>query len=105
MGGGSKQEQRAGLVMLFSSENPLHNVGCFHTSEFFLEAVLLVEELIVVEAQQVQNGRVPVGHAHPVLDGGQAEFVGGAVGGAALDAGAGHPSAEGVLVVVATRLA
>ena len=36
------------------------------------EAVTLDEQLLVVQPQQVQDRRVPVGHAHPALDRGEA---------------------------------
>ena len=52
--------------------------------QLLLQAVHLDEELLVVQAEQVQDGRVPVGDADAVLDGRQAEFVGRAVGRARL---------------------
>ena len=49
----------------------------------------------------MQDGGVDVGDVVPVLDGVEAEFVGRAVGDAALDAAAGHPDGEAVGMVVA----
>ena len=54
-----------------------------------------------VEAELVQDGGVDVGDVVAVLDGVEAELVGGAVGDAALDAAAGQPDREAVGVVVA----
>ena len=61
----------------------------------------MVRQLGVIQPEQVQDRGVPVGHADAVLDGGVAELVGGAVDVPRLDAAAGQPDAEAVLVVVA----
>jgi hypothetical protein len=55
----------------------------------------------VVEAHQVQNGRLQVVDVHLVLDGLIAEVVGGAVGHAAFDAAAGEHRRKAVDVMVA----
>ena len=54
-----------------------------------------------VEAELVQDRGVDVGDVVAVLDGVEAELVGGAVDDAALDAAAGHPDREAVGMVVA----
>lgn len=59
-------------------------------------------ELLVVETHQVENGGVQIMDMDLLVNGGEAEFVGGAVGQATLDAAAGHPDAEAVMVVVAS---
>ena len=58
-------------------------------------------QLVRVEAELVQDGRVDVGDVMPVLDGVEAEFVGRAVGDAAFDAAAGQPGAEALGMVIA----
>ena len=58
-----------------------------------------------VEAELVQHGGVDVGDVVPVLDGVEAELVGGAVDDAPLDAAAGQPDGEAVGVVVAAVVA
>src|SRR5438552_13436557 len=80
-------------------------MGILDASQFLFETALFVKQFVVVKAKQVQNGGVPVGYAYPVLHGGKAQLVGGAVGGAALNSGPGHPGTKGVLVMVATGLA
>ena len=58
-------------------------------------------ELLVIEAQQVQHRGVQVVNVDVFSDRMKAEFVGGAVDVAALDAAAGQPHREAVMVVVA----
>ena len=58
-------------------------------------------EAVRVEAEQVQDRGVDVGDVVPVLHGVEAELVGRAVDDAPLDAAAGHPDREAVIVVVA----
>ena len=58
-------------------------------------------EPVGVEAEEVQDRGVDVGDVMPVLDGVEAELVGRAVDDAPLDAAAGHPDREAVVVVVA----
>jgi len=57
-------------------------------------------EAVGVEAELVEEGGVEVGDVVGVLDGVEADLVGGAVGDAAPDAAAGHPDAEAVGMVV-----
>ena len=56
----------------------------------------------MVDAHEVEHGRVQVVDLDRVLDGSVSEFVGGAVGPAASNAAAGKPHAEAELVVVAS---
>ena len=55
----------------------------------------------VVEAQAVQHRGVQVVDVDRLLDGAEAELVGRAVNVAAVDAAAGHPHREAVVIVVA----
>src|SRR5687768_16191187 len=59
-------------------------------------ALVEVDELGVVEAHQGEDRGVQVVDVEPVLDGVQANLVGGADGPAAGDAAAGHPHGEAV---------
>ncbi len=58
-------------------------------------------EALVVEAEAVEEGGLDIVDVDGVLDDIVAEFVGGAVDGAGLNAAAGHPHGEGFGVVVA----
>ena len=58
-------------------------------------------EPVRIEPEQVQHRRVDVGDVVPVLDGVETQLVGRAVHDASLDAAAGHPDREAVVVVVA----
>src|SRR5436190_14838841 len=75
-----------------------------HLSQFLAQAVLVHKELLVVEAEQMQDRGVPVGDAHLVLRRGQADLVGAPVGRSSFYSAPRKPAAGGVLVVVASRL-
>ena len=62
---------------------------------------MVVSEAFVVEAEEVEDGGVEVVDGDGVFFGFEAEVVGGAVGVAFFDAGAGEEAGEGVGVVVA----
>src|SRR5688500_11094281 len=68
-------------------------------------AGVAVGELLVVEAQQMEDRGMQVVDAGRVFLGLEAELVGRAIDGAATDAAAGQPDAEAVVVVVAAKLA
>ena len=70
-----------------------------------VSALGTVGEFGVVEAEEVKEGGVEVVDVDFVLHGVEAEFVGFAEGGTALDAAAGEPHGEGVGVVVAAVVA
>src|SRR5262249_6532085 len=58
-------------------------------------------QLARVEAELVQHGRVQIGDVMPVLDGVEADRIGGAVGNAAFDAAAGQPDREAIRMMIA----
>src|SRR5262249_8882571 len=87
------------------SQDSLHDVRLLHARQLFFESVLFDKQLLMVQAQQMQDGRMPVGNANLVLDGSETQLVGRSIGRAGLDARAGHPGAEGVLVMVAAGFA
>ena len=72
--------------------------------EAFVEAVAGVDEVVMIHAEAVKDGGVPVGDAHAVLHGGHADVVGGAVDDTALGSAASHPGDHGVFVVIASGL-
>jgi len=61
-------------------------------------------KLLIIEAEQVQNGGVPVGYADSVFDRGKAELVRGSMDRSTLHPTASHSEAESVLVVIAPRV-
>ncbi len=67
----------------------------------FGAAFVGVHEAGVVDAHEVENGGVQVVDVQLVLDGAEAEVVGGADGGAGFDATARHPHREAGRIVVA----
>ena len=62
-----------------------------------------ISELLVVEAEKMENGSVEVVDVDFVLDGSKAELVSGAVDVTAFDAPACHPHGEAVVVVIASE--
>ena len=65
-------------------------------------AIETVRQLLVVETQQVKDGRMQIVDMHAVLDSMVTEVVGGAVNHAALDAASREPHRVAVGIVVAT---
>src|SRR5438046_6013113 len=63
-----------------------------------------IGELLVIEAEQVQDGRVQIVHVNLVLDRLETEFVRRAINRAAFHSPAGEPHAESVRIVVAAHL-
>ena len=63
----------------------------------------MIGQLLVIQAQQMQNGSLQIVNMHRVLDDGKTEFVGLAVGESPLDPTPGHPYGETVGVVVAPQ--
>ena len=62
---------------------------------------MVIGELVVVEAEEAQEGDVEVADVGLIFDCGHAEFVGGTDGVTGVAAAAGEPEAEGIGVVVA----
>jgi len=67
----------------------------------FVAAEVGVGELMLVEAELVQDGRVDVAEVVGLLDRVQTDRVGGADDLASADAAAGHPHAEAEVVMIA----
>ena len=68
-----------------------------------IAAGIAISQLLVIEAQSVQNRRVQIVDAGAVFDRLETELVGGSVLGSPFDASARHPDAETPVVVVATE--
>src|SRR5258706_9265836 len=79
----------------------LHYAGGSYAGEFGVEALEFDGEAFVVDAAEVEERGVEVVHGDYVFRRAVAEFVGVAVGDAALDAAAGEEDREGVDVVIA----
>ena len=90
-----------GVMRLPRSRQDLLDHLPVHVGQAEVAAGVAVRQLLVVEAQQVQDRRVQIVDVDLVLDGGEAELVGRAVDVPALDAAAGQPHREAVVVVVA----
>ena len=61
-------------------------------SEAEVPARVAVGEVLVIDSHEVENGRVEVVDVDFVLHGGEAKFVGGAVGHASFDSPSGKPN-------------
>ena len=61
-----------------------------------------IGEFLVIDPEQMLHGRPQIVHRADILHRMVAEFIGGAVGRAALDAAAGQPDAESKRIVIAT---
>ena len=69
--------------------------------ESAIDTVVIEAEFFMIEAEQVKCRGVEVVAVNGLLGGFEAEVVGAAIGGATLDAAAGHPGRESSGVVVA----
>ena len=73
-----------------------------HIRQPALDAVVVVAELFVIEAKEVERGSVQVVAVGGIFSGFETEIIGGAVSCATCDATASHPGGEGSGVVIAT---
>src|SRR5262249_10855006 len=78
-----------------------------HIGQAEVAAAIALGQLLVVDAQQMEDGRVQVVNVNAILDGVHAELVGRPVGQAALDPSAGqeHREAGGVMIAAHRFLA
>src|SRR5262249_24183197 len=74
------------------------NVG-----EPIIPALEAIGEFLVVQAHEMKNGRLEIVNVDTVFDGVIAEVIRCSVSNAGLDAAAGHPNGEGVLVMVPAK--
>ena len=94
------QQQVAAQHGLPSRHDLFHHVA-LHIGQPQVAAAVAVGQLLVIEAEQVQDGRVQVVDVDPALDALAAVVVGGAVAKPRLHAAAGQPDREAAVVVVA----
>src|SRR5688572_13583107 len=81
--------------------NDLLDHSAFDEREPLVPAQMRVGQLTLVQAQLVKNGRVQVAEVDGILDGAQANGVGGPHHLATLDSAARHPHGETEIMVVA----
>src|SRR4030095_15221610 len=91
----------AGSAATTALRNDFSHHAAVHIGQAEIAAAVAVGEPFVVEAHEVQDGRVQVVDVHAVLDRGIAHLVGGAVQGPAFATAAGQPHREAEMVVVA----
>ena len=91
---------RADCSNLHASK-PLHNTGRHRSQSASDRALELVSQLVVVDAEAVQNCRVEVAHRNRILDHVVAVVIGLAVGDARAHAAARHPCGEAARMMVA----
>src|SRR5579862_9123244 len=96
-GGAFESNQTRALVL----RHNLLNHPPMHQRQPFAPAKMRVGELVLVEAELVEDGGVDVAEVVAVLDGVEADVVGGADDLAAFDAAAGEPHGEAEVVMVA----
>ena len=80
-------------------------MGGDDAGQALVESAVVVGQLFVVEAHEVEDGGVEVANVVSVDDGLVAKFVGLAVIGSCVDAAAGHPIGEALGIVVAASVA
>ena len=73
-----------------------------HVGDAIVTSLVAIAEVFMVEAEKVEDGGMEIVHGGDIFFGFPAEGVGGTVGMALFDAGAGEPSSEAVGVVVTT---
>src|SRR5262249_47360737 len=76
-----------------------------YVGESKIAAAISIRQLLVIQTEQVENGRVQVMDVDAVVDGVHAELVGRAVHQTALDAAAGQERGEAGMMVIAAGLA
>lgn len=80
----------------------MQNADFLDAGEALVETLEAEGEVLVMNAEQVQQGAVDVSDVHGIFRDGVAEFVGRSVLHTGLDAASRHPEGERVLVVIAT---
>src|SRR6185312_16964773 len=98
--GGSWRRRPPRIAFPSSGQDLLDHLAA-HVGEAEVAAQQLEGQLRVVDAEEVEHGRVEVVHGHRVLHRHVAELVRGAVGEAAADASPGHPDRKALDVMVA----
>src|SRR5438552_9890156 len=74
-----------------------------HVRQTALDTVVIERQPLMLNTQKVQDGSVQVVPWNRVIHAAVADFVRGAISDAMLEAGAGQPDAEAVLIMVAAQ--
>src|SRR5690606_27423491 len=82
----------------------VHHAGFTPAGDDLLLTIVLIYQLLIINAEQMQQGRLVVVGCHNILDGLMTEFIGAAVRHAAANTTAGQPDAETLSVVIAAGL-
>ena len=88
-------------VLRRSGDNLTNRFRSFDADELFIEAGVVVEEFVGIEAELMEYGSVKVFDLEWFFDGGGAEFVGLSEADATFDSSSGHPHREAGGVVIA----
>ena len=88
-------------VVVRIGSNDLFDDSAFDEREPLVPAQMRIGQSTLVEAELVEDGRVEVAEVNRILDGAQANGVGGAHDLAPFDSAARHPHGEAEIVVVA----
>src|SRR5271154_6760077 len=86
----------------FSRKQTGNNTGGHGPSELLIESLKLVRELVVVDAQAGENGRVEIPHCNRILDHVVAIVIGLAVDDARAHAAACHPRGVATRMMIAS---
>jgi len=68
-----------------------------------VKAIIIISQFFMLETEQMQGSRVKIPDGGRIELSPAAEFVGGAIAGSPLDAGAHHPAGEAVRIVIAAE--
>jgi len=86
---------------MLSDQNFFDDAALILRSQFLLQAVLFVNQPLIVQPQLVQHRSVPVGDTHWIFRGGEAEVIGRPVGQTRLYTRSRHPDGKRARIVVA----
>lgn len=97
-GPGIKQRQTQGMCQMIESQGAgftlrenLFDYGTMEFGEAFFTAKMEIRELVLVEAELIQNGRMEISEVNPISHGVDTQIIRSADYGAALDAASSHP--------------
>ncbi len=80
----------------------MNRFGVFDADQLLIQAAIEVAQVVRVESQLIQNGRVNSANMQRILYCFSAQFIGRPVRDATLDAATSHPHGEAVRVVISS---
>ena len=80
----------------------LDDSGVLPIDQPLFSAIDVIDEAAVIEAEEMQDGRLEIVGGHDIFDGAVADLIGGAVGHPPLDPASCKPDREALAVVIAT---